>query len=484
MEKPSEPYCNASETDGSKIDKYEKRRLKYREKLKVYESKMAKITKIKEDIEEILIGINEKTDFQDSGTLDLPNYKVYYQTPEIKKVLLGDMFNLDIEKFKEISKKSPYGDSIQKKTVTDENFRKSLEIDAKNLILENPNFEPNSLKRFTNIFNISKILENKLAIKDVRVEPYKLLLYQEGSFFECHRDSLPSVTMIGTVVLSLSSDYKGGSLIVNYNDAKKEFNLKKNEWCFFYGDSHHEVTKLTSGNRFVFTFKIYSEYSSIKMGPKVSEIHWDLLKENINKILKIGDNVVIKLFHDYPKSPLIKELKGMDLLLFKCLVKIGFEDSKKGSELPEDIVDNIKDFLPNNIGISQIIDRTNEGASSHDGGYSWSDESLFHVVLMLYSFGKIKYGYREDYDEKDYEDGLDEMVEEGACRGTVIINHSQIKGTFYKYSLGLGNANYNNNLDYYSYGITLLVPSEIKMFKEMGFLDFSIETNDYHRGDS
>jgi hypothetical protein len=96
----------------------------------------------------------------------------------------------------------------------------------------------------------------------VKIVPYKLVLYETGHFFKKHKDSMSDNKMIGTIILSLCSDYTGGSLVIDYNNEHKIFNLKEREWVFLYGDLDHEVLPVESGNRITLTFRVYIDLTN------------------------------------------------------------------------------------------------------------------------------------------------------------------------------------------------------------------------------
>ena len=60
--------------------------------------------------------------------------------------------------------------------------------------------------------------------KTVRAELYKLLLYEEGAFFDRHRDSERAEGMFATLVVALPSSHDGGDVQVSFGNEKKTLN--------------------------------------------------------------------------------------------------------------------------------------------------------------------------------------------------------------------------------------------------------------------
>lgn len=58
----------------------------------------------------------------------------------------------------------------------------------------------------------------------VRPEGYKLLLYEEGTFFKAHEDSGKVPGMFGTLVICLPSKHAGGEVHLSHAGQKKALN--------------------------------------------------------------------------------------------------------------------------------------------------------------------------------------------------------------------------------------------------------------------
>ena len=95
----------------------------------------------------------------------------------------------------------------------------------------------------------------------VAAELYKLLIYDEGSFFVSHRDTEKAPGMFATLVIVLPSIYTGGELIVRHQDREQRLELyceDPSEVAFaaFYADCSHEVLPITSGCRLTLIYNL------------------------------------------------------------------------------------------------------------------------------------------------------------------------------------------------------------------------------------
>ncbi|MGC9270953.1 2OG-Fe(II) oxygenase [Acidiphilium sp.] len=95
----------------------------------------------------------------------------------------------------------------------------------------------------------------------VTAEFYKLLVYDEGSFFVNHRDSEKIPGMFATLIIELPSIHTGGDLIIRHagREARIESHLNEpSEAAFaaFYADCVHEVLPVTSGCRLTLVYNL------------------------------------------------------------------------------------------------------------------------------------------------------------------------------------------------------------------------------------
>lgn len=95
----------------------------------------------------------------------------------------------------------------------------------------------------------------------VRAEPYKLLLYEEGSFFKRHKNSEKAPGMVGTLVICLPPKHEGGDVHLSHTGKTCVFTTSKSSTfdltaLAWYSDVAHEIKEITSGYRLVLTYKI------------------------------------------------------------------------------------------------------------------------------------------------------------------------------------------------------------------------------------
>jgi predicted 2-oxoglutarate/Fe(II)-dependent dioxygenase YbiX len=95
----------------------------------------------------------------------------------------------------------------------------------------------------------------------VQAKLYKLLIYDQGSFFVPHRDTEKVSRMFATLVLALPSVSEGGELIVRHKDREARLDLRGEEqsdvaFAAFYADCVHEVLPVTKGYRLVLVYNL------------------------------------------------------------------------------------------------------------------------------------------------------------------------------------------------------------------------------------
>ena len=98
---------------------------------------------------------------------------------------------------------------------------------------------------------------------DVGVVPklYKLLVYDEGSFFVSHRDTEKWAGMFAKLIVALPSLHAGGALVVRHREREARLELRctdpsEDAWAAFYADCVHEVLPVTSGCRLVLVYNL------------------------------------------------------------------------------------------------------------------------------------------------------------------------------------------------------------------------------------
>jgi len=95
----------------------------------------------------------------------------------------------------------------------------------------------------------------------VEAEFYKLLVYDQGSFFVSHRDAEKAPGMFATLVVVLPSLYTGGELVVRHKDRAVTLEMRAPDpsevaFAAFYADCPHEVLPVTSGCRLTLVYNL------------------------------------------------------------------------------------------------------------------------------------------------------------------------------------------------------------------------------------
>ncbi|KAK6954149.1 hypothetical protein Daesc_004111 [Daldinia eschscholtzii] len=228
----------------------------------------------------------------------------------------------DAETIRNASRQAPFGKGD--KTVVDTSVRNTWELDHTQFSVANPAWKA----------YIASLLEDaarNLAMSEVRAEPYKLLLYEEGSFFKRHKDSEKVPGMVGTLVICLPSKHEGGSVHLSHigkkyvfeTDKTSAFGLTSLSW---FSDVTHEIKPLTSGYRLVLTYNIihtgHRQISASIVGKQLERLRSVLLKWQSN--LPFREKLVYVLEHKYTKSSLkLSNLKGRDRAICKSLYEVG-----------------------------------------------------------------------------------------------------------------------------------------------------------------
>lgn len=226
---------------------------------------------------------------------------------------------------------SGYGDLVRKETMYDKNVRNSKEIDAKYVYRKN--IKGNYI-HISNILDHIKNTVSKFTQSEVTIVPYKFINYGPGSFFKPHVDSLKDKNNIGTVIVSLSSDYEGGQFVIGHKNKEHEFTLKESEVIFFYGSCPHEVKPVTKGNRFVLTFDVYATKNL----------------DSISSLLNTDIETKLYTFFRNLKTCVQTEGKGLQLVCIEL-------DHKYHSGFPNDECDdNIEGYEPDELkGFDKVM---------------------------------------------------------------------------------------------------------------------------------
>ena len=160
----------------------------------------------------------------------------------------------------------------------------------------------------------------------VEAELYKMLIYDQGSFFVRHRDTEKSPSMFATLILVLPSVSSGGELIVRHKGREERLDLSCEDpseiaFAAFYADCVHEVLPVTAGYRACLVYNLVRHGGGRLPRPPDHTAEQDrvtrLLKtwaEDLRDAENVEpDKLVFPLEHAYTQAELgFDALKGAD----------------------------------------------------------------------------------------------------------------------------------------------------------------------------
>jgi predicted 2-oxoglutarate/Fe(II)-dependent dioxygenase YbiX len=152
-----------------------------------------------------------------------------------------------------VAERAPYGRGGE--TLVDTAVRRTWQIGADRVRIAG--------KHWTAMLDsvVERVATGLGAGAGVVAELYKLLVYDEGSFFVTHRDTEKSAGMFATLIVALPSLHTGGELEVRHRGREVRLDLRSTDfselaWAAFYADCVHEVMPITSGCRLVLVYNL------------------------------------------------------------------------------------------------------------------------------------------------------------------------------------------------------------------------------------
>ncbi len=155
-----------------------------------------------------------------------------------------------------IADRAPYGRGAQ--TLVDTSVRRTWQIGAERVTIEGASWA-RTLQAI-----VERAAEGLGVTTAVTAQLYKLLVYDEGSFFIEHRDTEKAAGMFATLVVALPSIHSGGELVVRHKGREVRLELQGPDpsmaaFAAFYADCVHEVLPVTSGCRLVLVYNLVRE---------------------------------------------------------------------------------------------------------------------------------------------------------------------------------------------------------------------------------
>lgn len=158
-----------------------------------------------------------------------------------------------ISQLVEVAEQAPYGKGEE--TLVDTSVRKTWQIAPEKIHISGKYWQ-------SMLDGIVEQVVNGLGVKgEVHAELYKMLVYDEGSFFINHRDTEKAEGMFATLIVALPAVYSGGELRIKHAGQSVTLNLQADDpseitFAAFYADCVHEVLPVTSGCRLVLVYNL------------------------------------------------------------------------------------------------------------------------------------------------------------------------------------------------------------------------------------
>ncbi|KAJ3532052.1 hypothetical protein NMY22_g7900 [Coprinellus aureogranulatus] len=152
---------------------------------------------------------------------------------------------------------APFGKGT--KTIIDTDVRDTWEIEPSSISFANPKWDE-YVEHLA-----SQTVWTALGIAPFTTKPrcelHKLLLYQTGSHFLPHQDTLKSDGMFATIIIVLPSAFQGGEVHVSHAGETKILDVSRNSAfnttvLAWYTDVMHEVKPVTSGFRLALSYNL------------------------------------------------------------------------------------------------------------------------------------------------------------------------------------------------------------------------------------
>lgn len=205
---------------------------------------------INNDLIEILQSVQRPGDFYATGTVEIfaPRLEIEGVGPVALPLLPAQA-----EQIVEVAERAPYGRGEE--TVVDTKVRCTWQVDTARIEIRGKHWQ-------SDLDAIVKQVVTALGVRGkVKAELYKLLVYDEDSFFVHHRDTEKAAGMFATLVIVLPSNYSGGELVVRHQDREMKLDLCREDpaeiaFAAFYADCVHEVLPVTSGCRLTLVYNL------------------------------------------------------------------------------------------------------------------------------------------------------------------------------------------------------------------------------------
>jgi predicted 2-oxoglutarate/Fe(II)-dependent dioxygenase YbiX len=208
------------------------------------------LSSIASDLASCLGAVRRPGDFWTAGTavLGLPSLEVEGVGPVALPLL-----SIQAAQLIACAEAAPFGRG--EATIVDQTVRRSWQIGLDRVRIGGRHWA-------TTLAAIVGRASEGLGVSDpVDAEFYKLLIYDEGSFFVGHRDTEKQPGMFATLLVVLPSRFEGGALIVRHQGRQVQLDLRSPDpaeaaFAAFYADCVHEVLPVTQGHRLTLVYNL------------------------------------------------------------------------------------------------------------------------------------------------------------------------------------------------------------------------------------
>jgi predicted 2-oxoglutarate/Fe(II)-dependent dioxygenase YbiX len=260
-----------------------------------------------------------------------------------------------------VAEQAPYGRGTE--TLVDTAVRRTWQIDAARVRLRGQRWGE----------DLAAVVERVrlgLAVAgSIEAQLYKLLIYDEGSFFVPHRDTEKAPGMFATLVVVLPGDYSGGELVIRHRGQEVRVDLHREEpseaaFAAFYADCPHEVLPIAAGYRLALIYNLVRR----GQGPLPQAPEYTTEQARLTQILvgwansdqssdAVPDKLVHPLEHAYSEAEVAFEtLKGRDAAVAQVLLPATAE---AGCDL--------------HLALIRVLE---SGWAEYTGGGRWDDPEL------------------------------------------------------------------------------------------------------------
>lgn len=268
-----------------------------------------------EELAELLSTVQQPGDFYASGRLELLAPRLAVEG--IGQIALP-LLPVQAEQLIAIANRAPYGRGSA--TIVDTSVRRTWQIGPDQVRLGGKHWQ-------ATLDGIVALAAEGLGVGEpVSAELYKLLIYDNGSFFVSHRDTEKKPGMFATLVLALPSLSSGGELVVRHKGREVKLDLACDEPCemafaAFYADCVHEVLPVTAGYRATLIYNLVRKSKGGTLKPpsyegqtaRAKALLQEWVKSKTSPEAGTPEKVIYPLEHAYSTTELdFAKLKGAD----------------------------------------------------------------------------------------------------------------------------------------------------------------------------